>query len=54
VWMRGVTTWGYPSREAQSASPIIWIGPAVTDPAGSATSMVRCGIPGDLPKYAPR
>ena len=22
-------------------------------PAGSATYMSRCGIPGDLPKYAP-
>lgn len=53
VWMRGVATWGYPSREAQAVCPIIPIGPAVTDPAGSATSMVRCGIPGDLPKYAP-
>jgi hypothetical protein len=53
--MRGVATWGYPSREAQSACPILGIGPAVTDPEGSATSMIRCGIPGnEPPKARPR
>ena len=52
AWMRGVATWGYPSREAYAAGAIITDRLAVIGPEGSATSMLRCGIPG-IPRSTP-